>query len=365
MPKKEKSSKDQLKPPYHVNIGDRIYPDVPNLKKGHVIRNMCVTTKPYLVNGEWRMMVQDTNQLSFSTELPLIGFHVVGRSASAEDNKKPDLVKGDVVQLKHCPKYPSLESHTATLTSDPYIAFGVWQAPIRYNCIGVNRDIYKCCDMAFIRHAIIKISFWKSLYNKVKDRYMKLSRPAIITGVVLGVMAIMFLWTAGNYNQLVHSRNAVTNSKSKIDTQLTRRYELIDNIVSSVKGSQAQESDVFGKIAAARKIGGSSTNPEQQAEANAQIDTQIALLPRLQEAYPELRSNDQVSKLIAELQGTANSIREARDNYNNTATNYNNNVSSFPKNIFAGMFNFDQAKLFEASSQEKVNPKVDFSKNEN
>lgn len=191
---------------------------------------------------------------------------------------------------------------------------------------------------------------------------MKLSKPAIVTAIVIGFIAIVGLWLAGNYNSLVVASNAVDNSKAKIDTQLERRYELIDNIVSSVEGSQAQESTVFGKIAEARKIGSSSNDASAQAAANDTIDTQIALLPRLQEQYPDLKSNEQVSKLIAELQGTANSVRESRDTYNDTVTNYNNNITSFPKNIFAGIFNFDKRELFKASAAAQTNPKVNIEK---
>lgn len=190
---------------------------------------------------------------------------------------------------------------------------------------------------------------------------MKLSRPAVVTAIILGILVISGLWFAGNYNSLVVANNSVDNSKAKIDTQLERRYELIDNIVASVKGSQAQESDVFGKIADARKVGSSATSEGAEANANATIDQQIALLPRLQEQYPDLKSNDQVTRLIQELQGTAGQVATARDTYNDTATNYNNNIASFPKSIFATIFNFHKRELFKASSAAQVNPKVDFS----
>ena len=187
---------------------------------------------------------------------------------------------------------------------------------------------------------------------------MKLTKPAIVTGIVIAVVAIIGLWLAGNYNSLVVANNAVDNSKAKIDTQLERRYELIDNIVSSVEGSQAQESDVFKSIADARRAGGSSTSASGEAEANATIDQQIALLPRLQEAYPELRSNDQVTRLIQELQGTAGQVATARDTYNDTVTNYNNNITKFPKSVFANIFGFEKKELFKASTEAKVNPQV-------
>jgi LemA protein len=194
---------------------------------------------------------------------------------------------------------------------------------------------------------------------------MKIPTAAIVAGVIVAAILLFGGWLAANYNSLVVANNAVNNSRSKIDTELTRRYDLIDNIVQSVQGSQAQESDVFGKIAEARKIGGGSSDPGVQAEANNTIDTQIALLPRLQEAYPELRSNDQITRLITELQGTNNTIRDKRNEYNDTVTNYNNNITQFPKNIFATIFNFKPAKLFEASEKEKVNPKVELDREKN
>ena len=219
-----------------------------------------------------------------------------------------------------------------------------------------------CRDYHFVGQRAPEVP---SLSKKIGDKLVETAqkknmKPAIVTAIVLGVLFFLGVWVIGNYNSLVGAKNEVSNSRAKIDTQLERRYELVDNIVESVKGSQAQESDVFGKIAAARKIGGDSgASTEQKAEANQTIDTQIALLPRLQEAYPELRSNDQVSKLIGELQGTANTIASTRNDYNDTVTNYNNNITRFPKSVFAGVFNYDKEELFKASNEAKVNPKVD------
>lgn len=208
----------------------------------------------------------------------------------------------------------------------------------------------------------------QQIMKKLKEfRVKKLTTPAIVTGAIIAFIAVIGLWGIANYNSLVTAKNAVDNSKSKIDTELTRRYDLLDNIVQSVQGSQAQESDVFGKIAEARKIGGQSSDAtsEQSQQANQTIDTQIALLPRLQEQYPELRSNDQVTRLITELQGTNNTIRDTRNTYNDTVTNYNNNITRFPKSIFAGLFGYDKAKLFEATQQERTNPKVELDREKN
>ncbi len=257
--------------------------------------------------------------------------------------KQPDLHRGDRVSMDYCPSYPMICRHNATVTSEPTIKNGVWYVAVRYNCIGLQSANIPA------NHVI-----------KLRGPIMKLSKPAITTGIVLVVVLFTGLWLSGNYNDLNRSRNQLNNSRARIDTAVQKRYETVDNIVASVKGSQVQEQKVFGAIANARKQGSSSGSTEGQAAANAQIDTQIALLPRLQEAYPELNSNDQMSKLIKELQDISVEVRDARNNYNDTATNYNTNVTSFPKNIFAGLFHFQSAQLYKADAAAQKNPKVDF-----
>lgn len=189
---------------------------------------------------------------------------------------------------------------------------------------------------------------------------MSLSKPAIITGAILAFILIMGMWLAGNYNNLVTEKNDVDNSWAKVETQYQRRLDLIDNVVSSVKGAQGQEQRVFGQIADARKQYANATTTEQKAEAASNVETTIAMLPRLQEQYPELKSNEQVSKLIGELQGTENGIAEKRDLYNDTVKNYNNSVMHIPGVWFANMFGFEKAKLFDADAAAATAPKVNF-----
>lgn len=247
--------------------------------------------------------------------------------------------KGDKVVLDLCPRFRSAcGSHKAKVLGDEKNGI----VPVSFYCTMERR---------YANYPVKNM-------NKLRSSRVKLSKPAIVTGIVIGALVIIGLWLAGNYNSLVVANNAVDNSKAKIDTQLERRYELIDNIVSSVEGSQAQESEVFGKIAEARKVGSSSTSESAEADANATIDQQIQLLPRLQEAYPELRSNDQVTRLIQELQGTAGQVATARDTYNDTVTNYNNNITQFPKSVFANVFGFDKKELFKASVEAGTNPQV-------
>lgn len=177
---------------------------------------------------------------------------------------------------------------------------------------------------------------------------MKLSTPAIVAGAILGFIAIIALWFMGNYNSMVSSKNQVEKSWSKVETQYQRRLDLIGNLVESVKGAQGQEKEVFGKIADARTRYNNASTINEKAEAASQVETNIAMIPRLQEAYPELKSNAQVTALMNELTKTEDGILQARDKFNETATNYNTGIQRFPKNIFANMFGFEKQKLFKS-----------------
>lgn len=189
---------------------------------------------------------------------------------------------------------------------------------------------------------------------------MKLSKPAIVTATVFGTLAIIGLWLVGNYNSLVSASTGVDNTWAKVETSYQRRLDLIDNVVASVKGSQVQEQKVFGDIAKARSAYNSANTTDQKAAAASAMETNIALIPRLQEAYPELKSNEQVSKLIGELSGTENGIQEVRNRYNDAVTNYNTNIRRFPKSIFANLFGFDKRNLFKADEGASKAPKVSF-----
>lgn len=178
----------------------------------------------------------------------------------------------------------------------------------------------------------------------------KLSKSAIKTLITLGAIFIIGLWLVGNYNSLVTSRNAVTKSWAMVETQYQRRFDLIGNLVESVKGGQKQELAVFSEIANARKQYNSASTVSDKVNAMGSIETNLSLVPRLQEAYPELKSNQLVTSLMAQLSGTEDGIAKARDSFNTTGTNYNNNISRFPKNIFAKIFGFKTTTLFKSAS---------------
>lgn len=187
-----------------------------------------------------------------------------------------------------------------------------------------------------------------------------MSKLAIGAGVFLLAIFIGVLWFVGNYNSLVSSRNKVDQDWGKVETQYQRRLDLIDNLVASVKGAQGQEREVFIKIAEARTAYNNASNSNDKAAAASSIETNVALIPRLQEAYPELKSNQQVTTLMNDLRGTEDGILKARDTYNTTTTNYNTNIQRFPKNLFAKAFGFEKRTLFKADGGAEKAPKVNF-----
>ena len=186
---------------------------------------------------------------------------------------------------------------------------------------------------------------------------MQLTKPAITTGIVLGVLLLLGLWLGANYNSLVSSKNSVDNSWAKVETDYQRRLDLIDNYVAVAKSSQVQEQKVFGDIAKARQQYNTAQTTSDKAQAASNIES-INIVPRLQEAYPELKSNATLQNLATEIAGTENSIRDRRNTFNDTATNYNNNVSRFPKNIFAGIFGFHKTALFKAEAGASKAPRI-------
>lgn len=266
----------------------------------------------------------------------------------------PDFQKGDLI-ARNENTYDEDEFYKVTI--EPYKVSGDWRMAIREDDDYSDPLEVVCSDYHLVRRNNLTTKV-----NNVKEKVtnMKLSRPAIVTAVILGVLLFFGLWVSGNYNSLVTASNGVDNTWAKVETQYQRRLDLIDNVVASVKGSQLQEQKVFGDIAKARTQYNQANTAEGKAEAANSIETNVALIPRLQEAYPELKSNEQVSKLIAELAGTENGILDVRNRYNDAVTNYNTNITRFPKNIFAGLFNYDKRTLFKSDVAASKAPVVNF-----
>ena len=182
----------------------------------------------------------------------------------------------------------------------------------------------------------------------------------IVIGAVIAVLVILGISIVGSYNGLVSKDEAVKQANSKIEASLQRRADLIPNVVNSVKGYMSHEEEIFTKIADARsKIG--SGNKEVKKEGETELTSAISRLLVVQENYPELKADAQVSALISELEGTENRLFIARKDYNDTATEYNKSIRKFPTSMMAGMFGFQRAELIEADKDAKVAPKVDLS----
>lgn len=179
-------------------------------------------------------------------------------------------------------------------------------------------------------------------------------------GVPVGIVLISIMMLTGSYNGLVSKDESVKQANSKIEVALQRRADLIPNVVNSVKGYMKHEEDIFTKIADARsKIG--SGNKETKNEGESELTSAISRLLVVQENYPELKADTQVSSLMSELEGTENRLFIARKDYNDTATEYNKTIRRFPTNLIANAFGFERAELIEADRDAKIAPKVDLS----
>lgn len=178
--------------------------------------------------------------------------------------------------------------------------------------------------------------------------------------IVAGAIALILGVTAiGSYNGLTNSQIAVEKAESKIDTTLQRRYDLIPNVVNTVKGYMTHEKEIFTQIADARSKIGSAKTEESKRDAESQLDSAVSRLLVLTENYPQLKADSQTSALIAELEGTENRIFVARNDYNEVAANYNAKVRRFPGNIWAGIFGFERVDLYEADDAADKAPTVD------
>ena len=183
-----------------------------------------------------------------------------------------------------------------------------------------------------------------------------------ILGVIIALVVIAGLLVMpliGSYNNLVTLSENADQQWANVETVLQRRYDLIPNLVESVKGAMAQEQEVFGRIADARSSLLNASSVEDKVEASNQLERGIRDLKVVVENYPELRSNESVTRLMDELAGTENRISVERGMYNETVAEYNRKIKRFPTVIIAGMMGFDERAYFEAADGAETAPKVD------
>jgi len=167
----------------------------------------------------------------------------------------------------------------------------------------------------------------------------------IIIGILVALVIIM-------YNRLIALKNSVKNNWARINTQLQRRYDLIPNLVETVKGYMNHEKEVLETVTQARTAFLNANSVKETADAENMMSGALKSLFAVTENYPDLKASQNFMMLQEELAGTENKISYARQSYNNAVMDYNTAIQKFPANIIAGTFNFQETEFFEAESEE-------------
>jgi LemA protein len=190
--------------------------------------------------------------------------------------------------------------------------------------------------------------------------------------IFLGIIAAIVFWAVGIYNRLVNERNRVRNAFAQIDVQLTRRYDLIPNLVEAVKGYMKHERETLEAVIKARNAASSALDAAKADPANAAAMKKLGgaegalagVLGRLfalSEAYPDLKANQNMMQLQEELASTENKVAFSRQAFNDAVMSFNNSAQNFPNNFIAGMFGFESASFLEIDSEEMRDaPEVSF-----
>lgn len=174
------------------------------------------------------------------------------------------------------------------------------------------------------------------------------------------MVLLILLVLAGTYNKFIVLRNRIENSESQIDVQLKRRYDLIPNLIETVKGYAKHEKSVFENVTKARSALMQAKTIKGKAKATNQIESALKSIFAIAEAYPQLKANENFMMLQEELAGTESKIAYARQFYNDTVMSFNNLVQRFPSNLIANMFNFKEYEFFEIEEAAKKAVKVKF-----
>lgn len=181
-----------------------------------------------------------------------------------------------------------------------------------------------------------------------------------IIGGIVGIVAIAGVCIGGTYNSLLTAEENVNGQFANVDTVLQRRYDLIPNLVNTVKGYMNHEEEIFTEIANARAKLSGATSIDDKVEASNEMEGALSRLLVVVENYPTLKANENVTALMDELAGTENRISVERSRYNELVKKYNTKIRKFPKNIIANMFDFEQKSYFEATEEASNAPVVNF-----
>ena len=179
--------------------------------------------------------------------------------------------------------------------------------------------------------------------------------------VILGLLVVVALLLVGLFNRLVRARNRVDNAWAQVEVQLKRRWDLIPNLVETVKGYAAHERGTFEAVTQARAAAQSARTPAEAAQAEGILGAALGRLLAVAEAYPELQADENFRQLQSELDETENRVAVSRQVYNDTVLTYNNTIQTFPGAVFAGPFGFVPREFFEVEdAAQREAPKVTF-----
>ncbi len=188
-----------------------------------------------------------------------------------------------------------------------------------------------------------------------------MSTGIIVVIVLVVVVVALAGWAVAAYNGLVRLRNLVQEAWRQIDVELTRRHDLIGNLVETVKGYAAHERGTLEDVVRARSAAmAPGQSPGQQAQSENLLSQALGRLIAVAEAYPDLKANENFAALQAELTTTEDRIASARRYYNATVRDLNTRVETVPANVVAGLFHVERAEYFEADDEQREAPRVDF-----
>ncbi len=184
----------------------------------------------------------------------------------------------------------------------------------------------------------------------------------IILWVVLGVLAVAIIWLVALYNGLITLRNRIDEAWADIDVQLKRRYDLIPNLVETVKGYATHEQETLRQVIEARNqaMSGANGSTEARAQNENMLSETLKSIFALAESYPDLKANQNFAKLQDELSDTENKIQASRRFYNGNVRDFNTKIEIFPNNFLADILKFKKYDFFEAAATERENVAVKF-----
>ncbi|MBM3256740.1 MAG: LemA family protein [Candidatus Liptonbacteria bacterium] len=178
--------------------------------------------------------------------------------------------------------------------------------------------------------------------------------------ILIAVVVVVLLWGVGTYNSLVGKNEAINGQWAQVETQYQRRFDLIPNLVESVKGTMKQEQAVFNAIAEARTRYAGAGTVDAKAKAAGEVESALARLLVVMENYPQLKSAENVQTLMAQIEGTENRIGTERGRFNDAVRSLNTSVKTFPTNIVARLGGFSERTYFESVEGAETAPSVKF-----